>query len=276
MSGGQVVMLHGTNDTSATLRPLGEALVAAGRSVVYLGYGQHTGSIRGRLIGGGGLAPLAASTQEVVAALDELAREGAGALDLVGHSQGGLHALAAARMRPGLVDHVVTLSAPLWGARPLGRWSAALHTPGIRHALDAVLGPSARTMVPGRESPAVGELPGGAEAPGAEAPEEVASSGVGEPTVASESKAAQGAAAEAAGGSVHSPDRPWLPQAIPGIRHLTLVSDEDPMLAPPPGAVHDPALNVVRLQELHPGHRVRHERLPADPAVIELIVAALT
>ena len=144
-----VLLLHGTNDTGAALRPLGDALAAAGHAVTYLDYGRHRASLRGRVAGGGGLAPLSASTAEVVAALDVLiSADPTGRVDIVGHSQGGLHAVAAARARPGAVRTLVTLEAPLWGARPLGRWSPLLHVRGAAQALDLLLGPSARGMVP--------------------------------------------------------------------------------------------------------------------------------
>lgn len=162
-----VLLVHGTNDTSATMRPLADALAAAGREVTTLDYGRHPRSVRGRF-GGGGLGPLAESTRDVLAALDEtLARlddgpdpaEGPPQVDLVGHSQGGLHALTGARARPGRVAHVVLLGAPLHGVRPLGAASRVAHAPGLRHALDSLLGPSAREQVLGSRALGDGALP---------------------------------------------------------------------------------------------------------------------
>ena len=221
-----VLLLHGTNDTGAALRPLGDALAAAGHAVSYVDYGRHRASLRGLVAGGGGLAPLAASTAEVVAALDALTSAGpTGRVDIVGHSQGGLHAFAAARARPGAVRTLVTLEAPLWGARPLGRWSPLLHARGPARALDLLLGPSARGMVPADRADRADDRAG------------------------------------------------WTPRPIPGVRHLTIVGD-DRMLAPPPGA-DEAGLGVVRLAERHPGRRVRHDHLPADEAVIALVLDAL-
>ncbi len=214
-----VLLVHGTNDTGAALRPLGDALAAAGHTVSYLDYGRHRASLRGRIAGGGGLAALAASTAEVIAALDALtSADLTGRVDIVGHSQGGLHAVAAVRARPGAVRTLVTLDAPLWGARPLGRWSPLLHLPGPAQALDLLLGPSARGMVP----------------------------------------------TDPAG---------WRPRPVPGVRHLTIVGD-DRMLAPPPGA-DESGLGGVRLAEQPAGRRVRHDHLPADEAVIALVLDAL-
>lgn len=226
-----VLLLHGTNDTGAALRPLGDALAAAGHTVSYVDYGRHRASLRGLVAGGGGLAPLAASTAEVVAALDALTSAGpTGRVDIVGHSQGGLHAFAAARARPGAVRTLVTLEAPLWGARPLGRWSPLLHARGPARALDLLLGPSARGMVPADRTDRTDRTD----------------------------------RADRAG---------WTPRPIPDVRHLTIVGD-DRMLAPPPGA-DEAGLGVVRLAERHPGHRVRHDHLPADEAVIALVLDAL-
>jgi pimeloyl-ACP methyl ester carboxylesterase len=143
------VLLHGTNDTSATLRPLVDALRRDGRDATTLDYGWHRHGLRGRF-GQGGLAPLAESTREVVAAAAAiLARPHTPYVDLVGHSQGGLHALACAAALPDRVAHVVLLGSPLWGVTPLGRSSRVAHSAGLRHALDWALGPSARGMVAG-------------------------------------------------------------------------------------------------------------------------------
>ncbi|GMA21731.1 alpha/beta fold hydrolase [Arsenicicoccus piscis] len=87
-------------------------------------------------------------------------------VDLVGHSQGGLHALAVARARPERVAHVVLLGAPVLGVAPLGAASVVAHGRGVRTALDLILGAAARGQVVGS-----GQLPdlgaGGALAEGA-------------------------------------------------------------------------------------------------------------
>lgn len=152
------------------MRLLAAALEGAGREVVSLDYGRHHASLRGRF-GGGGLGPLRESTRDLVERLDvSLASADArapgevlGQVDFIGHSQGGLHALACARARPGRVAHVVLLGAPLHGVRPLGQASRVAHAPGMRRTLDTLLGPSAREQVVGSAA-----LTGGAEpAPGA-------------------------------------------------------------------------------------------------------------
>lgn len=157
-----VVLVHGTNDTSATVRPLAEALRADGRQVSVLDYGRHPRSLRGRF-GTGGLGPLAQSQREVCAAVTEvLAGSDAPYVDLIGHSQGGLHVLGCAAVMPDRVAHAVLLGAPLYGVTPLGRSSAIAHAAGMRHALDWVLGPSARDMVVGSgRLPDVAVLPEG-------------------------------------------------------------------------------------------------------------------
>ena len=111
---------------------------------------------RGRS-GRGGLASLADSFAEILAVARDL-----GPFDVVGHSQGGLHALLLADRLPGAVGHVVLLGSPVTGVAPIGaRGSTLAHRPGLRTALDAVLGPSARAQVVGS-----GALPDIAPVPG--------------------------------------------------------------------------------------------------------------
>ena len=236
-----VLLVHGTNDTSATMRPLADALAAAGREGTTLDYGRHPRSARGRF-GGGGLGPLADSTRDVLAALDEtLARldeqadtsadPSAGSdtvarlpqVDLVGHSQGGLHALACARARPGRVAHVVLIGAPLHGVRPLGAASRVAHAPGLRHALDSVLGPSAREQVLGSKALGAGALP------------------------------------------------------ADGARHLFIASREDWVLrnVDPRLLASRPGWRTVWMHEVSPGRRHRHAALPSDPDVIALVLDEL-
>lgn len=157
-----VVLLHGTHDTSATVRPLAAALRADGREVTVLDYGRHLRSLRGRR-GSGGLGPLAESEREIVGAVGELlASTGAPYVDLIGHSQGGLHVLGCTAAMPDRVRHAVLLGSPLYGVTPLGRRSALAHAAGMRHLLDWMLGPSARGMVAGSgQLPDVRTLPAG-------------------------------------------------------------------------------------------------------------------
>lgn len=232
-----VLLVHGTNDTPATMDALAAALASAGREVVNLDYGRHRRSLRGRF-GGGGLGPLRESTHDLLQRLDErLAAVGTDAVrrrpaeastlqqvDLVGHSQGGLHALACARARPGLVAHVVLLGAPLYGVRPIGGASRIAHAPGLARTLDTLLGPSAREQVVG-SSALVGS-------------------------------------AELAPGTRHlfvaSPDD-WV------LRHV----DRDLL-------VSRPGWRTVWTQDLAPGRRIRHASLPSDPDVIALVLDELS
>lgn len=160
-----VVVVHGTNDTSATAAPLVAALRADGRDVTVVEYGRHRASLRGRF-GSGGIGPLAESQAEVLAAVAAVAAVQASSrtpyVDLIGHSQGGLHVLGCAAALPDQVAHAVLLGAPLYGVTPLGRSSAIAHAAGMRQALDWVLGPSARDMVVGSgQLPDLTRLPDG-------------------------------------------------------------------------------------------------------------------
>ncbi len=157
-----VLLVHGTNDTAAMMRPLARALEGAGRPVVSLDYGRHRGSVRGRF-GGGGIGPLRESARDILAEVDRLLSVTGGetGIDVIGHSQGGLHALACARARPAQVAHVVLLGAPLHGIRLFGQASRVVHAPGMRHTLDTLFGPSAREQIVG--SPELRGLLGGAE-----------------------------------------------------------------------------------------------------------------
>ncbi len=144
-----VVLLHGTNDRCLTMEPLTDALAMAGREVVNLDYGLHRRSLRG-LGGAGGNADLARSAIEISHLIDELLAGGeADQVDVIGHSQGGLHALSFARLRPGVVRRLVLLGTPVHGVRPFGGASHLAHAPGVSHAMDSLLGPAARAHVAG-------------------------------------------------------------------------------------------------------------------------------
>lgn len=156
-----MLLVHGTNDGPATMEPLAEALRAAGRSVDVVSYGQDRTSLRGLLGGRGGIAALHVSAAQVLAAARGLlARSGAARVDLVGHSQGGLHVLACAGDLRDAMGHAVLLGTPVTGAHPWGAASHLLHRPGPRHLLDRLLGPSARGQVLGSGAlPRLEDLP---------------------------------------------------------------------------------------------------------------------
>lgn len=217
------MLVHGTNDTSASVADLAGALRRDGRAVTLLDYGRHRRGLRGRT-GAGGLGPLPASTLEVLEAVRGLVADlDAPYVDLIGHSQGGLHVLGCAAAMPERVTHAVLLGTPLAGLQPLGPSSRVAHVGGLRHALDWALGPSVRDMIAGS-----GRLPDLADLP-------------------------------------------------PGPRYLLLASTDDRLV--PPGAVVparlDHAVRVVWVQDVHPGRRVSHTDLVADPLVYNLIRAEL-
>ncbi len=170
-----VILLHGTNDTPAVFENLGRTLRDAGYVVFFLGYGRDESSARGRA-GGGGTGDIVASAREVAAFVERvLEATGVDQVDFVGHSQGGLHAHAyvhglglddeddrqdgddaSAASTPAYagaahVGRVVTLGSTLRGASPLGPADRITHLPGVRTALDAFLGPSARQQVRGSD-----------------------------------------------------------------------------------------------------------------------------
>lgn len=171
-----VVLLHGTNDSSRSLAELAGALEAAGHPVFTLDYGtatvpdprarvSRTGSAAraGRV--GHGLAPIATSAREIADFIDQvLATTGATQVDLVGHSQGGLHVHAYLRgagtvggAEPGYpgalaVRRIVTLGSSHRGVRPVGSLSRFIaDLPGVGRTLDATLGPAAREQIDGSD-----------------------------------------------------------------------------------------------------------------------------
>lgn len=151
-----VILLHGTNDTSAVFTELARALRAHGYAVFAPDYGHEDASARGRA-GGGGTADIVASAGEIAAYVDRVRSvTGSARVDLVGHSQGGLHAhlftggvAGVLPARHGDVGRVVTMGATLRGASPFGPLDRVAHVAGAARALDAFLGPSARQQVRG-------------------------------------------------------------------------------------------------------------------------------
>lgn len=233
-----VVLIHGTNDTSAVFGDLARALRDAGHAVFAVDYGHETRSIRGRA-GGGGTADLRESAREIAAFIDKvLETTDAERVDLVGHSQGGLHAHAYAKgagdigqtttAYPGAdrVGRVVTLGSTVHGASPLGPGDPVGHLRPIAHTLDAFLGPSARQQL--RGSDVIAWL-------------------------------------------ARTPD------AAPGVAYTSIVSRFDHSVRPPAAQHLDegPGVRNVWVQDVAPGSRVGHAQMPRDPDVIALVLDAL-
>lgn len=231
-----VVLLHGTNDTSAAFTELATALRGAGYAVFALDYGREQRSARGRA-GGAGTADIGTSAREVAAFIDKvLSCTGAARVDLVGHSQGGLLAHLYVRGAGGMsgrghagaarVGRVVTLGSTVHGASPLGPLDGTAHLRTVAPALDALLGPSARQQV--RGSQVLGWL-------------------------AAEADAAPGVAYTSIASRLDHTVRPVTAQ------HL----------APGPNVAN------IWLQDVDPGSTTSHADLPRDPVVIRLVLAAL-
>lgn len=231
-----VVLLHGTNDTAAAFGPLAEALRAAGHVVFATDYGRERCSVRGRA-GGAGTAQLWTSAREIARFIDKvLAATGAARVDLVGHSQGGLHAHAYVRgagsqaatgyAGAARVGRVVTLGSTVHGASPLGPLDGLAHLVGVAPVLDAFLGPSARQQVRGSDVLA---------------------------WLGAEPDAAPGVAYTSIASRFDHTVRPVQAQ------HL----------APAPNVTN------VRLQDVDPASTTTHAGLPRDPTAIRLVLQAL-
>ncbi len=143
------VLVHGTNDTSAAWADAAATLREHGYVVFAPDYGREERSARGRA-GGGGIGDITSSAREIARYVREVLRvTDASAVDLVGHSQGGLLAHLAAREADLPIDRLVTLGSTLSGAAPLGPLDSIAHTPLVATALDGILGPSARQQIRG-------------------------------------------------------------------------------------------------------------------------------
>ncbi len=231
-----VVLLHGTNDTSAAFADLAAALRGAGYVVFALDYGRERASARGRA-GGAGTADLQTSAAQIARFVDKvLSTTGAGRVDLVGHSQGGLHAHAYVRGAgsPGgrgyagaaRVGRVVTLGSTLRGASPLGPLDGLAHLRGVVPVLDALLGPSARQQVRGSDLLA---------------------------WLAAEPDAAPGVVYTSIASRFDHTVRPVSAQLL----------------------ASGPNVTNVWLQDVDPASTTSHADLPRDPVVIRLVLAAL-
>lgn len=231
-----IVLLHGTNDTSAAFADLAQALRKHGYAVFALDYGKERTSARGRS-GGAGTGDIFDSAPQIAAFIDNvLSTTGAERVDLVGHSQGGLHAHAFIRGagrfdRPGHaaahnVGKVVTLGSTVHGASPLGSLDQLAHARGVVPVLDTFLGPSARQQVRGSDVLA---------------------------WLAAEADTAQDVGYTAIASRFDHTVRP------PSAQHLA------------PG----PNVRNIWLQDVQPDSTTSHADLPRDPTVIGLVLEAL-
>lgn len=232
-----VVLLHGTNDTSAAFADLAAELRGAGFAVFALDYGREHSSARGRA-GGAGTGDLRTSAAEIAGFIRTVfLTTGAEKVDLVGHSQGGLHAHAYVRGAGALtargyagarwVGRVVTLGSTVHGASPLGPLDGVARLRGVVPVLDALLGPSARQQVRGSDVLT---------------------------WLAREADAAPGVRYTAIASRFDHTVRPVAAQ------HLT----------PAPNVTN------IWLQDVDPGSTTTHADLPRDPTTIRLVLRALS
>lgn len=243
-----VILVHGTDASTAELRPLAAALVAAGHVVFALDYGHDPTSVRGR-IGRQGLADIGESVRALGEFVTQVRqRTGAPQVDLVGHSQGALLAHlyvraaaehppsgaatpAAAPGRSGPpaavpVRRVVTLASSHAGTAPVGSLGALAHWRPAARLLDGWLGASSRQQLDG--SPVLLGLS-------------------------------------------------TCPYDVPGVQWTAIASRTDETIRPPSRSLLPPGPGVrnVWVQDLDPTSRVHHRDLPSDPLVISEVVAAL-
>jgi pimeloyl-ACP methyl ester carboxylesterase len=132
-----VVMLHGLGgNAESNWISMAPPLREAGFCVYTLTYGQAVPEIAI-----GGLRPIAESAEQIVDYIDEVRRvTGADKVDIVGHSQGGLHALYVTKVL-GLSEHVgkvVALAPPTHGTTVSGLIDFATLA-GLRDLVDDVL-----------------------------------------------------------------------------------------------------------------------------------------
>jgi pimeloyl-ACP methyl ester carboxylesterase len=132
-----VVLLHGLGgNAESNWLYMGPALREAGFCVFTLTYGQALPDIAI-----GGLRPITESAEQIVDFIEQVRRiTHAEEVDIVGHSQGGLHALYITKVL-GLSDHVntiVALAPPTHGTTVSGLIDFATQA-GLRHLVDDVL-----------------------------------------------------------------------------------------------------------------------------------------
>jgi triacylglycerol esterase/lipase EstA (alpha/beta hydrolase family) len=133
-----VVLLHGLGASEDDWSELAPYLVGAGFCVFTLTYGQVSES---GLFETGGVGPMHESAQEIARFADQVrAATGAAKVDLVGHSEGGLHALYIPKVlgRTREIGKVVTMGTDANGFGPV-QTTELLTVLGLRELTEAVI-----------------------------------------------------------------------------------------------------------------------------------------
>ena len=133
-----VVLLHGLGGSDDDFELLASYLVGSGFCVFSLTYGRSAEP--GLFDLGGGIAPMRTSADEIARFADGVrAATGAAKVDLVGHSEGGLHALFIPKVlgRAPQIGRVVTMGSDVHGFGPV-QTADLLALLGLRGLVDAV------------------------------------------------------------------------------------------------------------------------------------------
>lgn len=128
------LLLHGAGDTGAAFEDLAALLATDRRVIVPDRPGRGASELRGPYD-----PDTQASRLAALVALEEEEQSTPGPLDVVGHGEGGLVALALARARPDLVRRIVVIATP--DSRSARRYAAFLLA---RYALDLPYSPRGR------------------------------------------------------------------------------------------------------------------------------------
>lgn len=152
-----VLLVHGTWANAESMATLGRALADRGHCVFAVDYGRHDASLPGLFPGTHGLGDLDASAGEVHRAIRHVAGgtragAGAGAIDVVGHSQGAAVLKLAMNDHgdAGMVHTAVYLAGTHHGTTMGGIDALGVHgSSGAVAVGDVLLGPSALQQVVG-------------------------------------------------------------------------------------------------------------------------------
>jgi triacylglycerol esterase/lipase EstA (alpha/beta hydrolase family) len=134
-----VVLLHGLGGNEDAWARMAPSLVDDGFCVFSLVYGEASPLL---LFPNGGVRPMAESSEEIAGFVDDvLVATGAAQVDLVGHSEGGLHALYIPKVlgRAAVVDQVITMGTDLHGYGPI-QTTELLNLLGLRQLAEAIAG----------------------------------------------------------------------------------------------------------------------------------------